>query len=167
MCRGSPFSLLITENIILQKNVYHHLVSYTVSPHIGFRITFLPLCRYRLPLLVADPAQGSDQLHGPAIHVVFFGPRAEEIIGSPVDALINDGTGIGSFVPTRIASLYGKHFNLQVTVSSMSMQNADISYQVDAILGVPNIQLHLPAPGSSCPAPGSSCMYFADTTFCS
>jgi hypothetical protein len=60
-----------------------------------------------LALLVTDPSQESHQVHAPAVQLT-FGPRAEEIIGSPVEELISDDGGFGAFVPTRIASLYGK-----------------------------------------------------------
>jgi hypothetical protein len=38
-----------------------------------------------------------------------------------------------------------KHFNLQVSVSSMSLQSTNISYQVDAILGVSDLPLQIPS----------------------
>jgi len=31
-----------------------------------------------LTLLVTDPAQGSDEVHTPAVQLIFFGPRAEK-----------------------------------------------------------------------------------------
>jgi hypothetical protein len=42
--------------------------------------------------------------------------------------------------------LYGKQFELWVSVSSMSLQSASITYlQVDAIIGIPDMPLPLPA----------------------
>lgn len=71
--------------------------------------------------------------------MVFFGPRAEEIIGCPVDALIGTAHGTGTYIPTRITALYGKHYELRVSVSSMSFQRNDITYRVDSIVGIPVI----------------------------
>jgi hypothetical protein len=51
-------------------------------------------------------------MHTPAVQLTFFGPRAEEIIGLPVQELISSDGGFGAFLPTRVAGLYGKHFNL-------------------------------------------------------
>jgi hypothetical protein len=77
---------------------------------------------------------------------LIFGPRAEEIIWSPVEELISIDGGFGAFILTRIAGLYGKPLNLLwVSGSSMSLQPADISNQADAILGVPNLPLQIPA----------------------
>lgn len=76
-----------------------------------------------------------DETEPAIVEMVFFGPRAEEIIGCPLDALINDDSGVGAFIPLRIAMLYGKQFELWVSVSSMSLQSASITYlQVDAII---------------------------------
>lgn len=68
--------------------------------------------RYRLAILVTDPADMPDETEPAIVEMVFFGPRAEEIIGCPLDALINDDSGVGAFIPLRIAMLYGKQFEL-------------------------------------------------------
>lgn len=73
------------------------------------------------------------------IEMVFFGPRAEEIIGCPADTLIGNAHGSGTYIPTRITALYGKYYELRVSVSSMSFQRNDITYQVDSIVGIPVI----------------------------
>jgi len=86
-----------------------------------------------------------DETEPSIVEMVFFGPRAEEIIGCPLDALINDDIGVGAFIPLRIAMLYGKQFELRVSVSSMSLQSASITYQVDAIIGIPDMPAPLPA----------------------
>jgi len=70
----------------------------------------------------------------PTIELVFFGPIAEEIIGMPVDALIAMDGPSSAFLPTRITALYGRQFELRVSVSPMSLQRIGIIYQVDTVL---------------------------------
>ena len=73
---------------------------------------------------------------------MLFGSIAEEIIGTPVDTLIAANEGMGAFLPTKITALYGKQYDLRVGVSSMSLQQVSITYQVDAIIGPASQQDH-------------------------
>jgi len=77
---------------------------------------------------------------------VLFGSIAEEIIGTPVDTLIAANEGMGILVPTKITALYGKQYDLRVSVSSMSLQQVNITYQVDAIIGAASISTSTPPP---------------------
>ena len=97
------------------------------------------LCRYRLSIIATDPIPPAEQQSERTLQLVFFGSIAEEIIGCPVDALIAANKGMGVFLPTKITALYGRHYDLRISVSSMSLQQINITYQVDAIIGIGNI----------------------------
>ncbi|XP_066308314.1 replication protein A 70 kDa DNA-binding subunit D-like [Miscanthus floridulus] len=90
--------------------------------------------RYRLSIVAVDPAASANTNATPTIELVFFGPIAEEIIGMPVDALIALDGPSNAFLPTRITALYGRQFELRVSVSPMSLQRIGIIYQVDTVL---------------------------------
>lgn len=62
--------------------------------------------RYHLAILVTDPADIRDETLPAIVEMVLFGPRADEIIGSPVDSLIDDDGGFDAFIPLLIAMLY-------------------------------------------------------------
>lgn len=92
------------------------------------------MCRYRLSVIAEDPAPPAEGNNEHSVELVFFGPTAEEIIGVPVAALIASKAGVGAFLPTRITSLYGKTFELRISVSPGSLQRINITYQVDTVL---------------------------------
>ncbi|KAK3136357.1 hypothetical protein QOZ80_5BG0432570 [Eleusine coracana subsp. coracana] len=92
--------------------------------------------RYRLPVMVVDPDLPPTTSNVPSVEVVFFGPTTEEIIGAPVDTLIASSSGVGAFLPTKITALYGKVYELRVSVSPGSLQRINITYQVDGVIGL-------------------------------
>lgn len=100
-------------------------------------------------MLARDPVELADEEEPASIQLVFFGPIAEELIGVPVDTLISAHGNQSAFLPTRITSLYGRQFELCISVSPRSLQRQDISYQVDTILGVINQPVQLPIPSTS------------------
>lgn len=53
----------------------------------------------------------------------------------PADALIAMDSPTNAFLPTRITALYGRQFELRVSVSAMSLQMIGIIYQVDTAIG--------------------------------
>ena len=55
-----------------------------------------------------------------------------------MDTIIASGAGVGAFLPKRITALYGKEYEVRVSVSPISMRKTQISYQVDRIIGVIN-----------------------------
>ena len=75
---------------------------------------------------------------------MFFGSIAQEIIDTPVGTLIAANEGVGIFLPTKITAIYGKQYELRVSISSMSLQHINITYQVDAIIGMGNIPASTP-----------------------
>ncbi|KAG2546392.1 hypothetical protein PVAP13_9KG030199 [Panicum virgatum] len=95
--------------------------------------------RYRLSIIATDPNPPAEQQSERTIQLVFFGSTAQEIIGTPVDTLIATNQGVGMFLPRKITTLYEKKYDLRVSVSSMSLQQVNITYQVDAIVGVGTI----------------------------
>jgi len=95
--------------------------------------------RYRLSINATDPNPPAEQQSERTIQLVFFGSTAQEIIGTPVDTLIATNQGVGMFLPRKITALYEKQYDLCVSVSSMSLQQVNITYQVDAIVGVGTI----------------------------
>lgn len=95
-------------------------------------------------MLATDPGDVTDDKDTGSVQLVFFGLIAEELIGVPADALISAHGNQAAFLPARITSLYGRHFELCVSVSPRSLQRQDISFQVDTILGVINQPLQLP-----------------------
>ncbi|GJN22419.1 hypothetical protein PR202_gb09978 [Eleusine coracana subsp. coracana] len=110
--------------------------------------------RYRLSVIVMDPTPPAADENETTVELVFFGSTAEEIIGIPVAALIASQAGVGAFLPTRITSLYGKVFELRISVSPGSLQRVNITYQVDSVVRIPN--LALPAADVTLPVPKSS-----------
>lgn len=102
--------------------------------------------RYSISMRAEDPVPPTDEHEAASIQLVFFGPIAEEIIGVPVETLISTHGSQTAFLPARITSLYGRQFELRISVSPRSLQRQDISYQVDAILGVTNQLIDLPIP---------------------
>ena len=95
-----------------------------------------------LPLIATDPAQPPEQDQQPAIELVLFGSVAQELIGESVDNLIASNSGLGTFLPKRITALYGKEYEVRLSVSPMSMRQEKITYQVERILGVINTAPH-------------------------
>lgn len=93
------------------------------------------LCRYRLSIIATDPAIHPQEQDAKTIELVLFGSIAEELIGTPAGTLIASNGGVGTFLPTRITALYGKQYELRVSISSISLQRINIIYQVDAIVG--------------------------------
>jgi hypothetical protein len=86
----------------------------------------------------------------PTIELVFFGPIAEEVVGMPVHALIAMDGPSSAFLPTRITALYGRQFELRVSVSPMSLRRIGIIYQVDTILAsgdISSLHQNLPLTG--------------------
>ena len=73
-------------------------------------------------------------LHSPAIEMVFVSPTVEEIIGCPMNTLTNDAGGFGAFIPVQITCLYAKQLDLRISVSSMWVQDQNITYQVHIML---------------------------------
>lgn len=109
---------------------------------------YTSMCRYSVAMLAEDPVDPSDGQEHASIQLVFFGPTAEEVIGVPVDSLISTHGNQTTFLPTRITNLYGRQFELRISVSPRSLQRQDISYQVDTILGVTNPTIQLPIPNT-------------------
>lgn len=91
--------------------------------------------RYRVPLIATDPALPLQE-ESNTVELVLFGNLAEELIGVPVNVLIFSGGGIGAFLPKPITALFGKQFEVRVSVSPLSMSLDRIIYQVDKVLGV-------------------------------
>jgi len=85
-----------------------------------------------------------EQQNERTIQLVFFGSIAQEIIDTPVGTLIAANEGVGIFLPTKITAIYGKQYELRVSISSMSLQHINITYQVDAIIGMGNIPASTP-----------------------
>lgn len=102
--------------------------------------------RYSIGILAKDPVDPTNGEEPATIQLVFFGPTAEELIGVPVDSLLSSHGNQSIFLPTRITNLYGRQFELRISVSPRSLQRQDISYQVDTILGVINQPVQLPLP---------------------
>jgi hypothetical protein len=48
------------------------------------------------------------------------------------------------FSQQKIIAIYGKQYELRVSISSMSLQHINITYQVDAIIGMGNIPASTP-----------------------
>jgi len=102
------------------------------------------LCRYSLPIIATDLVAPREQQNERTIQLVFFGSIAQEIIDTPVGTLIAANEGVGIFLPTKITAIYGKQYELRVSISSMSLQHINITYQVDAIIGMGNIPASTP-----------------------
>ena len=66
-----------------------------------------------------DPPNGDEP---PTVEMVLFGTTAEE------NALINVGSGFCAFVPTRIRGLYGKQYEVRISVSPLSLQLTKARY---------------------------------------
>lgn len=81
------------------------------------------LHRYRLSLLVTDPADSPNDHDLPT-----------EIVGYPVDTLVNTGGGFGSLIPTRITALYGKQFKIRLSVSSHLSKRQKIAIKLTVSL---------------------------------
>ncbi|CAL4930979.1 unnamed protein product [Urochloa decumbens] len=94
--------------------------------------------RYRLAVIVADPTLAIQEQDVKTIELVLFGSTAQEIIGTPVNDLIASSGGLGEFLPPHIRALYGKQYELRISVSSISFQSTSITYQVDTVLGIGN-----------------------------
>ncbi|KAL6897248.1 hypothetical protein ACP4OV_006944 [Aristida adscensionis] len=94
--------------------------------------------RYCLALLAVDPAPPPNE-EEKSIELVFFGPLAEEIIGAPPTALIAYSGGADGFIPPPIIRLYGRQYEVRLSVSPSSFIRTNISYQVDGIIGVPAV----------------------------
>ena len=102
------------------------------------------LCRYSLPIIATNLVAPREQQNERTIQLVFFGSIAQEIIDTPVGTLIATNEGVGIFLPTKITAIYGKQYELRVSISSMSLQHINITYQVDAIIGMGNIPASTP-----------------------
>lgn len=98
-------------------------------------------------MVATDPRDPIDGDETTFIQLVFFGPTAEELIGAPIETLISTYGNQTSFLPPRITGLYGRQFQLRISVSPRSLQRQDISYQVDAILGAINEPVEVLPPG--------------------
>lgn len=73
-------------------------------------------------MLAQHPVEPGDGQQPASIQLVFFGPIAEEIIGTPVETLISTHGNQTTFLPTRITNLYGRQFELRISVSPRSLQ---------------------------------------------
>lgn len=62
----------------------------------------------------------------------------------PTDALIAIDGPTSAFLSARITALYGRQFELHVSVSAMSLQKIGIIYQVDTVIGTADM-VHLPS----------------------
>ena len=82
-----------------------------------------------------DPALPTCNEELPTVELVFFGPTAEEVIGTPADALIATQASVGDFLPTKITLLYGRQYELRVSMSPGSLQRSMIAFQVDSVIG--------------------------------
>ena len=102
------------------------------------------LCRYSLPIIATDLVARREQQNERTIQLVFFGSIAQEIIDTPVGTLIAANEGVGIFLPTKITAIYGKQYELHVSISSMSLQHINITYQVDTIIGMGSIPASTP-----------------------
>ncbi|XP_039820202.1 uncharacterized protein LOC120682390 isoform X1 [Panicum virgatum] len=100
--------------------------------------------RYSLPIIATDLVAPREQQNERTIQLVFFGSIAQEIIDTPVGTLIAANEGVGIFLPTKITAIYGKQYELRVSISSMSLQHINITYQVDAIIGMGSIPASTP-----------------------
>lgn len=99
----------------------------------------MTIFRYRVSVVATDPTTAHSTENAATVELVFFGPRAEEIVGTPVDALIRSDAGIGGFLPRALTNLYGRCFQLHLSVSPLCLQSPNIIYQVDSIVGVANL----------------------------
>lgn len=71
--------------------------------------------------------------------ISFLRTKSRRKIGTPVDALIGSDAGIGGFLQSALTNLYGRCFQLHLSVSPLSLQSPNIIYQVDNIIGVTNV----------------------------
>ncbi|XP_039817947.1 uncharacterized protein LOC120680519 isoform X4 [Panicum virgatum] len=124
--------------------------SRTLQPHGEKYKCVGPTCsgtggpRYSLPIIATDLVAPREQQNERTIQLVFFGSIAQEIIDTPVGTLIAANEGVGIFLPTKITAIYGKQYELRVSISSMSLQHINITYQVDAIIGMGSIPASTP-----------------------
>ncbi|WVZ59158.1 hypothetical protein U9M48_009350, partial [Paspalum notatum var. saurae] len=99
--------------------------------------------KYRLGLLAIDPTRDISDDKAPTIEITFFGPKAEEMIGVPVNTLIASNSGNTTSTPERIAALYGRQFKLQISVSRASFREKRVIYQVHSIEALPDLTAHI------------------------
>ncbi|KAL6870681.1 hypothetical protein ACP4OV_014529 [Aristida adscensionis] len=57
------------------------------------------------------------------LELVFFGPVVEELIGSPVEALIAAGPSADSPLSSKLSRIYGKHEDQRVSWSTAAEDN--------------------------------------------
>ena len=132
-----PILLCSLSCIYITIKNYIPSLDYCFVYHNAICLTYLHIsCRYRLSIIATDPNPPAEQQSERTIQLVFFGSTAQEIIGTPVDTLIATNQGVGMFLPRKITALYEKQYDLRVSVSSMSLQQVNITYQVDAIVGI-------------------------------
>ena len=109
--------------IYISTKNYIPSLNYCFVYHNAICLTYLHIsCRYRLSIIATDLNPPAEQQSERTIQLVFFGSTAQEIIGTPVDTLIAANQGVGMFLPRKITALYGKQYDLRVSVSSMSLQ---------------------------------------------
>ncbi|KAM0865940.1 hypothetical protein ACQ4PT_042946 [Festuca glaucescens] len=76
---------------------------------------------------------------GASVEMVFFGDVARDLVGKPAEVLVAENCSLISNVPAEIASLTGRSYVVDVSVSRYSFRTEDIRFQV----------LKLYPPGSS------------------
>ena len=92
--------------------------------------------RHRLAFLGLDPLRLHDN-EPKAAEFVFFGDIGEQLTGASALTLRSTGQGITDYIPHEITRLYGRHYNLKVSVSRGSLQREMISYQVYSMMALP------------------------------
>ena len=76
----------------------------------------------------------------PTVEFVCFGPVAEELIGSKVEALIQLGGGTGFYTPRQITRLERRTYAVRATVPRGSLRRERPSFKIDTIISMAVLQ---------------------------
>ncbi|KAL6659047.1 hypothetical protein ACP70R_003087 [Stipagrostis hirtigluma subsp. patula] len=88
---------------------------------------------YCLTFLATDPA-APEEAEEHVVELVCFGPTGEELTGVPAEVLVTVAAGARGGIPEHILRLYGRQYELRLSVSRGSLRRKNMAFKVDAIL---------------------------------
>jgi uncharacterized membrane protein len=103
--------------------------------------------RYCLSVLVCDPALASGEIQTKCLKLVLFGSDAEQLVGSPVDALLPAMQEERASLPSQILTIEGKIIESRISVNPRCLDDGIISYQVNRLITSNTAIINVPTKG--------------------